>query len=149
MTRVQELVAMRPKLMAHAMMLMHNKTLAEDLVSDTIVLVLGHLDQHDSSKGAFAAWCHTILRNAHRNGWHKRKRETLVAEFKDDRIAAGDPETDLIVKEGLVQVMALPKYHIDVLLAALDSYQDAADLLHIPIGTVRSRVSRARETLRR
>jgi RNA polymerase sigma-70 factor (ECF subfamily) len=101
------------------------------------------------------AWLFVILRNCHINEVrHEQRIEPL-----DDTTAAepllatsGDPETSLALSEVRTAFLSLSQEHREVLLlVAIEGlqYQEAAAILEVPLlGTVRSRLSRARDALR-
>ncbi len=138
--------------------------LAQDLVQDA--LIRGYQVFLDGSfrEGSNArAWLLRILANGFINSYNHRKkweadcnldnlteRAHVHAEFAGDR-EYGRPEESLLkgtLDEPLMQALAsLPReYRICVLLVDVEGleYADAAAALNIPIGTVRSRLSRAR-----
>jgi RNA polymerase sigma-70 factor, ECF subfamily len=132
---------------------------AEDLVQDTLVRAFRALDRFD---GAYPrAWLLTILRNAHANR-NRRRRPVLLRDGDDapgalDRLAPRVPASEDVVmtdqfEAGVAQALdALPDKHRAVIaLVDIDglSYQQAADALGIPRGTVMSRLHRARARIR-
>jgi RNA polymerase sigma factor (sigma-70 family) len=100
------------------------------------------------------AWLFVILRNCHINEIrHEQRIEPL-----DDTTAAepllatsSDPETSLALSEVRSAFLNLSQEHREVLLlVGIEGlqYQEAAAILEVPLGTVRSRLSRARDALR-
>lgn len=132
-----------------------NRALADDLVQDTLAKAL---DRHNQLRdpAALHAWLCSILVNC----WHDHLRagkDTLdidsVAEC--ELPAAGCPEEDCLQNEVVRRVRAavgkLPAGQREVVtLVDLEefSYAEVAAILEIPIGTVMSRLSRARAALR-
>lgn len=132
---------------------------AEDLVQDTLVRAYRALDRFD---GAYPrAWLLTILRNTHVNRNRRRRPmllpdgETATATLEVKAPAVPSSEELVIGKQFQAVVLdalrALPQTHRAVLaLVDIDglSYQEAADVLGIPRGTVMSRLHRARRRVR-
>lgn len=133
---------------------------AEDLVQDTLLRAFRSMDRFDGAHPR--AWLLTIMRNAEINR-HRRRRPELLRD-PDVSLAnlaavpssgAGDPET-VVVGETFDAVVAdaydrLPERHREVVrLVDLDglSYAEAAHVLGVPVGTVMSRLHRARARLR-
>jgi len=128
---------------------------AEDLVQDTLLRAYGGIDRFDGASPR--AWLLTIMRNAEVNRT-RRRRPGLLADPDDAaRVAAdgGRPE-DLVVGETFDAVVAdaldrLPTRFRDVVqLVDLEglTYAEAAAALAIPVGTVMSRLHRARGRIR-
>ena len=133
---------------------------AEDLVQDTLLRAFRSMDRFDGEHPR--AWLLTIMRNAEVNR-HRRRRPELLRE-PDAALATlaavpssglGDPET-VVVGETFDAVVAdayngLPERHREVVrLVDLDglSYAEAAEVLGVPVGTVMSRLHRARARMR-
>lgn len=151
---------------AAALHLARNRDDANDLVQETVLRAYRFFHQFSPGTNC-RAWLMTILYNAFRNGYRRSGREQvagsvadyereLEAESSRPEAARNNPET--IVFEQLMDhevesaLKALPEdFRTAVLLVDVEelSYQEAAAVLKIPIGTVRSRLSRARATMRR
>jgi RNA polymerase sigma-70 factor (ECF subfamily) len=132
---------------------------AEDLVQDTLVRAFGAVDRFD---GAYPrAWLLTILRNANLNR-NRRRRPALLRDGESaaavmDRLTPSAPASeDIVISNEFEAVVAdalaaLPdKHRAVVALVDIDglTYQEAADALGIPRGTVMSRLHRARARIR-
>ncbi|MEX2561945.1 MAG: sigma-70 family RNA polymerase sigma factor [Nitriliruptoraceae bacterium] len=132
---------------------------AEDLVQDALVRAYRAFDSFDGRYPR--AWLLTIVRNTHINTLRKRRPDLLEEEMAQ-RLPARGPDGridgtseralhddfDPLVRAAL---SALSAHHRAVIaLVDLDglSYQEAADLLDIPVGTVMSRLHRARRKVR-
>lgn len=137
-----------------------NAAEAEDLVQDTLVRAWRAVGRFDGEHPR--AWLLTILRNTHRNS-HRRRRPDLVHEahtLPGARPAFGadahaSPE-ELVLDRTLAApleraVASLdPRFRTVLLLIDVDglSYAETARALSIPVGTVMSRLSRARARVR-
>lgn len=130
---------------------------AEDLVQDTLVRAYRAVDRFDGAHPR--AWLLTIMRHTHLNRVRGRSavllRDGEVAELSDVRLVAPSAE-DLVVSDVFEAVVvealgALPdKHRAVVTLVDVEglSYQEAADALGVPRGTIMSRLHRARARIR-
>ncbi len=125
---------------------------AEDLVQQTFLTACGKLDQVRSADSTLG-WLYAVLRNTYLKSC--RKREPVAAGDLDlalDNIPAEVPEPLLIDREELQAALdALPEeFKIVVLMFYFEhcSYQEIADQLGLPPGTVMSRLSCAKGQLR-
>jgi RNA polymerase sigma-70 factor, ECF subfamily len=148
------LEAQIPRLRRYARALLRDMTRADDLVQDTIVRALAkqHLWQPGSN---LRAWLFTLMHNQHVNNLrHIRREETAVDfdEISSTLIATTDPTASCQLRELDRGLARLPVEQREViLLVGLEGvrYDEAAAILDVPIGTVRSRLFRGREALRR
>ncbi len=150
--RTQILKAL-PKLHAFARVLTRNREQAEDLVHDSVVRALRA--QASFMPGTnMVAWMCTILRNQHISGLRRRKFDALPID--DLSAALGNVGPDqyhaVELKEVRHALLKLSPQHREVvLLVAVTGlgYGDVAEICGCPIGTVKSRLNRARADLRR
>ncbi|HUL96622.1 MAG TPA: RNA polymerase sigma factor [Usitatibacter sp.] len=131
---------------------------AADISQETFMHLITRPGQFDPARGALGAWLCGVARNLARKGADGREEATDPAELEDGESGAqSDPDSPLerlLRAETAEQVRraitALAPHYRDVLilceLAEL-SYAEAAQLCGIDIGTVRSRLSRARARL--
>ncbi len=133
---------------------------AEDLVQDTLIRAYRGIDRFDGAHPR--AWLLTILRNTNINSHRRARPELLDADAELDRYrpAFGNSEvsspenivTDRVLGGELqVAVDALDgRFRIVLLLVDVDdlTYREVAEVLGIPVGTVLSRLSRARNRVR-
>jgi RNA polymerase sigma-70 factor, ECF subfamily len=132
---------------------------AEDLLQDTLVRAYRGFARFDGRHPR--AWLLTILRNTHRNRLRKRRPDLLEDEVAQRVPARGEDgredgtaeralheEFDPIVREALASLSA--NHRAVIALVDLDglTYQEAADVLDVPVGTVMSRLHRARGKVR-
>jgi RNA polymerase sigma-70 factor (ECF subfamily) len=150
MSDAQDLIELIPRLRRYARALVGERASADDLVQDTLERAGSKL--HLYRRGTdLRAWLFTVMHNVHVN----RVRATRPTEPLEDempelaqRATQGD---SLVVRDLERGIAALPLAQREVLLlVALEdlSYNEAARALGIPIGTVMSRLARAREKLR-
>ena len=137
----------------YALALTRNRDSAEDLVQETLLRAIEGARTWRVA-GDLRKWLLSILRNAHVSRWRRHKLEAeatgaLQRELPDCTLA---DQTDRIhLGETMAALMALPAEQREALvLVAMDgvSYRDAAEILEIPVGTLMSRLARARATLR-
>ena len=133
--------------------LCHDSHLADDLVQDCLERAISrwHLRRDD---GNLRAWLFTILHNEFINGRRQIARRgiaTPLDELVIEPSAVADQEENLHVSDVMAAVDRLaPDHRALILLIGVEelSYEEAATVLQIPIGTVMSRLSRARAKLR-
>jgi RNA polymerase sigma-70 factor (ECF subfamily) len=154
----RELAPLLSGLRASSLRLCRNRSDAEDLLQETVLRAWRFFHHYESGSNC-RAWMHRILRNAfvsrYRNG--RREAELLAAhgrlerlrvEMHDDAPEAVRCELSAELASGL---SALPEAMHAVLWAvAVDelSYREAAQRIGCPIGTVMSRLHRAKDALR-
>jgi RNA polymerase sigma-70 factor (ECF subfamily) len=141
-----------PRLRRYARALTGDPTRADDLVQDTLerALTRGHLWRRDSD---LRAWLFTIMHNQFVNRVRASDALRDAADIADFVLAdPGGPGDAAVLMDLEAALARLPDEQREVLLLiGLEelSYQEAATVLGVPIGTVMSRLSRGRERLRR
>jgi RNA polymerase sigma-70 factor (ECF subfamily) len=148
-------------LYSYAMILTHNPTEAEDLVQETYVRAIPAIGRLRAGSNV-KVWLFTILRNVRFNQLrYRRARPQLVEIDRDERTTnlivetSQDPHALYATKAEREQVReAIRKLPVEfreiVLLREYEglSYQEIASVLDCPVGTVMSRLARARSKLR-
>ena len=142
-----------PRLRRYAPALTRDRVRADDLVQDTLMrgLAKSHLWQAGTD---IRAWLFTIMHNQYVNDIRRAAREGAsddVDQVASKLAATADPTALRQLKELDRALGQLTKGQREVvLLVGLEgmSYDEAAKILRVPIGTVRSRLSRGREALR-
>ena len=142
-----------PRLRRYARALTRDSNRADDLVQDTLVrgIAKAHLWQAGTD---IRAWLFTIMHNQYVNNIRRTMREQATIDV--DQVASTleattDPTASRQLSELERALGYLSKGQREVvLLVGLEgmSYDEAAKILRVPIGTVRSRLGRAREALR-
>lgn len=128
-------------------------TAADDLVQDALARAVAK--QHLWEPGTnLRAWLFTVMHNQHVNQVRRGAREGTTVDIDDVHnllVSPNDPTVSLLLRDlnrGLAKLQVEQRQTI--LLIGLEgmSYQEVAQILCIPIGTVRSRLSRGRLQLR-
>jgi RNA polymerase sigma-70 factor (ECF subfamily) len=144
--------------------MVRNRDEATDLSQDSFIKVFSSLDRYNSAY-AFSSWLFKITSNLCIDYLRKRRIDTLPMDQPIDgekgeiqrQYAASDPtpEESLDRRETMVRlesaIAALPEhYRIMLILRHQEdlSYEEIADHLSIPLGTVKARIHRAREMLK-
>jgi RNA polymerase sigma-70 factor, ECF subfamily len=143
-----------PKLRRYARALTHSTDRADDLVQDTLIRALAkaHLWQAGTD---LRAWLFAVMHNQHVNTVRRASRQESmidIEEMSSSLTASSDPTASRQLHELERAIACLPGEQREViLLVGLEemSYQEAAQVLGVPVGTVRSRLSRGRDALRR
>jgi RNA polymerase sigma-70 factor, ECF subfamily len=142
-----------PRLRRYAFALSHNMSRADDLVQDTLVRAIAKQGCWQWGTN-LRAWLFTLMHNQNVNRARRNAREGMAVEFDDKwpfPTAATDPAAGLSLRD-LDRALAgiCEEQRRVILLIGLEgiSYKEAATILDVPIGTIRSRLSRGRESLR-
>src|SRR5918998_3753268 len=146
-----QLLAAIPSLRAFAISLCGNPDRADDLVQDTLVKAWSHMDRFERGTN-LNAWLFTILRNSFFSEHRKRVREVEDADgaYAATLTTAPDQLSHLDFDDLRQALLKLPADQREALLlvgAQGFSYEDAAAICGCAIGTVKSRVNRARMRL--
>lgn len=147
----QQLLGTIPRLRRYARSLVFDASAADDLVQTTLERALAHWHQFDQRRDILV-WTLSIAHNAFLDE-RRRERRTVYADPHD---LPGDephaPTADIGLRLDLVAALAQisVEQREPLLLVTLEqlSYAECAEVLHIPIGTVMSRISRGRAALR-
>jgi RNA polymerase sigma-70 factor (ECF subfamily) len=163
-------VGLLPDLYGTALRLSRNRADAEDLVADAVARAWSHLDEL-ADRERLRGWLFRILTNAFLSARRAEARhgvEEPLDDGKDDAFSLfeklhapilllwGSPEREFLnnlLREDLARAVdALPEpFRVVVVLADMHgaAYQEIAETLQVPIGTVRSRLARARGLLQK
>jgi len=145
-----DLASQLPRLRRYARALTHDAAWADDLVQDTLERALGRRWLFRFN-GKLSAWLYTMLYRLYLNDAARRRRLTLVPPEQLPEVAdpaAADPALRLDLRQALARLSI--EHRSVLVLVALEqlSYKEAAAVLQVPVGTVMSRLARAREQLR-
>jgi RNA polymerase sigma-70 factor (ECF subfamily) len=125
--------------------------MADDLVQDALLRAWSNSDKFQSGT-SLRAWLFTILRNVYYSQYRKRAREVQDSDgiYARSLAVAGDQESHLDLADFRIALAKLPAEQREVLTmvgASGLSYEEAAVICGVEIGTIKSRVSRARTKL--
>jgi len=145
------LLATIPNLRAFAFSLCNHREQADDLVQETLLKAWTHVDSFQEGTN-LRAWVFTILRNAFLSQVRKRRREV---EDVDGSMVDGlsvapqqNGHADLTDMRRALSLLPTEQREALILVSAAGmSYEEAAEIAECAIGTVKSRVNRARKKL--
>lgn len=148
MTAREDIVEFIPAMRAYARMLTKRHEQADDLVQDTLMKAIANIDRFKPGTN-LRAWLYTIMRNSFLNGIERSKRMQTGAEdcISTSVSTPATQEWSLRGKELLEAVANLPPHYREVLVLVVmigESYETAAEIFDVQIGTIKSRVNRAR-----
>lgn len=146
-----QVLGLLPALRAFARSLTRNRTEADDLVQETLLKALSNIDKFDPGTN-LRAWLFTILRNTYYTEIRKRRRENdgmATLAQQDSNMGPGQEwaVTLTSLKEALELLPADQREALVLVGAAGLSYEEAADVCGCALGTIKSRVNRARAKL--
>ncbi|MAK80823.1 sigma-70 family RNA polymerase sigma factor [Phenylobacterium sp.] len=146
-------ISMIPALRAFAWSLCHNGADADDLVQDTLIKAWSNRDRFEVGTN-LRAWLFTILRNTYYTQLNRRRREVRDEDGDYAKLLRSPPTQDWsLAMQDLQSALArLPDEHREALIligAAGLSYEEAAEICGCAVGTIKSRVNRARIKLQR
>jgi RNA polymerase sigma-70 factor, ECF subfamily len=147
----EAVLAAVPSLRAFAISLSGNVDRADDLVQETLLRALANIDSFQPGSN-MPAWLFTILRNLFRSEYRKRRREVEDADGSYAQSLKSQPEQSGHIEfQELRQALGkLPPDQREALIlvgASGFSYEGAADICGCAVGTIKSRVNRARARL--
>lgn len=144
-------MALIPALRAFAWSLSHNSSDADDLVQDTLIKAWTNRDKFEPGTN-LRAWLFTILRNTYYTNAVRRRREVRDETGRYAATLSAAPTQDWSVAMRALQagLAELPIEHREALIlvgAAGLTYEEAAEICGCALGTIKSRVNRARTRL--
>ena len=146
-----EILGAVPSLRAFAISLCGTVDRADDLVQETLLRALANI--HSFQPGTnMSAWLFTILRNLFRSEYRKRRREVADSDGSYAAQLKAHPEQDgkIEFREFRDALQKLPDEQREALIlvgASGFSYEEAANICGCAVGTIKSRVNRARSRL--
>jgi RNA polymerase sigma-70 factor (ECF subfamily) len=145
------MLAAVPSLRAFAISLSGNIDRADDLVQETLLRAIANIDSFQPGTN-MSAWMFTILRNLFRSEYRKRRREVEDTDGSYAESLKSHPEQNsrLEFQEFRTALAKLPPDQREALIlvgASGFSYEEAASICDCAVGTIKSRVNRARTRL--
>ena len=156
------LVAMRPRALAAALKVLHNRDDAEDAVQDAFLKVWRCLAAFEG-RSSFSTWIHRIVTNSSLDLLRKNSSRSETVERTDSQeVAATDaepsneqtPESELcgyeiqmLVRAAVATLPAPHRQAVELREFEDCSYQEMAEIIQCPVGTVMSRLHHARHKL--
>lgn len=150
-----EIAALVPRLRRFAYALSGNRDEGDDLVQTACLKALSRLDQYQRGT-RLDSWMFRIIQTTHIDALRRRKRQAspvepeLLERQSDEGREADRHEHRLLLARTRAAIAELPEDQRAVMaLVAIEgySYREAAEILETPIGTVMSRLARARARL--
>ena len=136
-----------------ALIRVRNQEIAEDLVQECLARAIANIDSWQPGTN-LRAWLFVILKNVFRNDKRRAQHDMAYRsglERDAPLVAPAQQDNHLVLTEVQQAFHQLTEDHREVLmLIAVEGlrYEEAATILHISVGTVKSRLSRARTALR-
>ena len=145
------LVAILPDLRGFARGLCREYDRADDLVQDAVVRAMAAMDQFQPGSN-FKAWTFTILRNLYVSGFRERRIRFEPLDELDQLLLQAPNQEDVLAVQKLEEaVQNLPPLRREALILVVAHglpYGQAAAICRCAVGTIKSRVARARDELR-
>jgi RNA polymerase sigma-70 factor, ECF subfamily len=146
----KQLLSLIPSLRAFAHVLTRNHSEVDDLVQDTLVKAISNIHQFTPGTN-LRAWLFTIERNTFYTA-HQQRRRQAAAPLDETRTLGVSPTQEWSVRMSAVHdaVLQLPAEQREALLLVAGAgmtYDEAAEVCQCALGTIKSRINRARNRL--
>jgi RNA polymerase sigma-70 factor, ECF subfamily len=147
----EAVLAAVPSLRAFAISLCGNVDRADDLVQETLLRALANINSFEPGTN-MSAWLFTILRNLFRSEYRKRRREVEDTDGSYAESLKTQPDQTARVefqefRSALARLPADQREALVLVGASGFSYEEAAGICGCAVGTIKSRVNRARTRL--
>ncbi len=147
----ENLIKEIPNLRAFAASLSGSMQTADDLVQDTLLKAWGHSEKFAEGTN-LRAWLFTILRNTYYSMYRRRGREVQDTDgiYSSKVAVQGNQESAIDLADFRIALAKLPEEQREVLImvgATGLSYEEAAEICNVAVGTIKSRINRARNKL--
>ncbi|TWD45409.1 RNA polymerase sigma-70 factor (ECF subfamily) [Agrobacterium vitis] len=148
----EEIVELIPALRAFAWTFCSNPEDADDLVQETLVRAINSFDQYKEGT-RLKSWLFTIMRNTFSTRYRKRKRETVGIPdgMLNTLTTPATQEWSAHARDVHSALMRIPQQYRDVLVLVTlmnESYEEVAKIHGCRVGTIKSRMNRARQRLK-
>jgi RNA polymerase sigma-70 factor (ECF subfamily) len=147
----ETVISLMPAMRALARLLTRNAAEADDLLQDALLKALANIDKFEPGTNT-RAWLFTILRNTFYNNVRRRQneRQAMVTIARQPQSQDANQEWKVRIGELENDIELLPDEQREaiILVGAVGlSYEEAAEICQCALGTIKSRVYRAREKL--
>lgn len=147
-----QLEEMIPHLRAYARMLCRNRDMADDIVQNACLKAWDARDRFDPKRGSFKAWMFTITRNEFLQLMRKQRPVDTYApeDFESRLVQDCDLEQRNDCSDAIKHLFQLNRDQRDVFILVVAvgySYEEAAKICNCSVGTIKSRINRARAAL--
>ena len=147
----EAMLAAVPSLRAFAISLSGNIDRADDLVQETLLRAIANIDSFQPGTN-MSAWMFTILRNLFRSEYRKRRREVEDTDGSYAESLKTHPEQNSRLefqefRAALAKLLPDQREALILVGASGFSYEEAAAICECAVGTIKSRVNRARTRL--
>lgn len=153
----QRLLSLQNNLMSFACQLTSDRDQARDLLQDTNLKALNNVDKYTESSN-FKGWLFTIMRNIFINQYRKKARQATVLDNTEElyklnssqESGVATPEGSYDMKEiTMVMHTVSDAYRIPFVMYVRGyKYSEISEKMHLPLGTVKSRIFFARQRLK-
>ncbi|MCB0550669.1 MAG: RNA polymerase sigma factor [Phaeodactylibacter sp.] len=154
----EQLDSISSSLRAFSLKLTGNSVDAEDLYQDTALRIITNADKYRQGTN-FKAWAVTIMRNIFINNYRKKVRRNMIIDQtpnnyyinSGDKLVENDGETNVAYNELMKMVNTLPEDFRRPFMMAYQGfkYDEIAEQLGSPLGTIKSRIFFARKKLQK
>lgn len=146
-----DVVQLIPSLRAYSRALIRHSDEADDLVQETLAKAIANVHRFEVGTN-LRAWLFTIMRNTFYTSVQKRVRESPAAADCASVQAVTYPDNGSYIegRRVMAAIERLPEHHREILMLVVilgESYEDAAVICNCAVGTIKSRVSRARKLI--
>jgi RNA polymerase sigma-70 factor (ECF subfamily) len=145
------MLAAVPEMRAFALSLCHQRDRVDDLVQEALLRAIANIQSFTPGTN-MTAWLFTILRNNFVNEYRKSRREVSDADeyYVGTMTSQPEQEAHMQLDEFRAALAQLPQDQREAVVlvgGAGLSYEEAADICHCPVGTLKSRANRGRARL--
>lgn len=140
-----------------AITLTRDSEMAQDLYQETMYRAFTNSDKYNVGTN-LKAWLYTIMRNIFINDYRKKTKQNTILDKTSNEVVLNNvpsigvstAESNLSLKDIQVAIQALPEIFRNPFTLYFDGYkyQEIADMLHEPLGTIKSRIHFARKLLK-
>ena len=139
------------RILSYARQLSHNsRDFAEDVVQEVFVAVWRRAGSYRPDRGDPAGWLYTITRNKMVDLWRKNGDSSEMSEIEEETAftAVDDQDLRVTMRQALAQVSLEQRRAIELAYFGGLTYEETAQRLDLPVGTLKSRIRAGLKSLR-